>query len=138
MKRLFLIGIMALAAVSGFAQDVNRVDKLKEQQKVLDLTSKLNQLQLDLEKEKATYNNLISKASEVNAEANVVTTEFNSSDAKSTVKDAKKTIKVLKEAKAVNKKLKNAQKKAIKMEKKIVKLQARIDELNKKIEFVGQ
>ena len=137
MKRLFLIGIMALAAVSGFAQDVNRVDKLKEQQKVLDLTSKLNQLQLDLEKEKATYN-LISKASEVNAEANVVTTEFNSSDAKSTVKDAKQTIKVLKEAKAVNKKLKNAQKKASKMEKKIAKLQARIDDLNKKIEFVDQ
>lgn len=50
MKRLFLIGIMALAAVSGFAQDVNRVDKLKEQQKVLKLTSKLNKLQLDLEK----------------------------------------------------------------------------------------
>lgn len=138
MKRLFLIGIMILSAVSGFAQDPNRVDKLKEQQKVLDLTSKLNQLQLDLEKEKATYNNLISKASEVNAEANVVTTEFNSSDAKSTVKDAKETIKVLKEAKAVNKKLKNAQKKTIKMEKKIVKLQARIDELKKKIEFVDQ
>ena len=76
MKRLFLIGIMALAAVSGFAQDVNRVDKLKEQQKVLDLTSKLNKLQLDLEKEKATYNDLVNKASEVNAEANVVTKEF--------------------------------------------------------------
>ena len=138
MKRLFLIGIMALAAVSGFAQDVNRVDKLKEQQKELKLTSKSNTLLLDLEKEKATYNNLISKASEVNAEANVVTTEFNSSDAKSTVKDAKETIKVLKEAKAVNKKLKKAQKKTNKIEKKIVKLQARIDELNRKIKFVDQ
>ena len=138
MKRLFLIGIMALAAVSGFTQDVNRVDKLKEQQKVLDLTSKLNKLQLDLEKEKATYNDLVNKASEVNAEANVVTTEFNSSDAKSTVKDAKETIKVLKEAKAVNKKLKKAQKKTSKMEKKIAKLQARIDDLNKRIKFVDQ
>ncbi len=138
MKRLFLIGIMALAAVSGFAQDVNRVDKLKEQQKVLDLTSKLNQLQLDLEKEKATYNNLISKASEVNAEANVATTDFTSSDAKNTVKDAKQTIKVLKETEAANKKLKNAQKKMSKMEKKIAKLQARIDDLKKKIEFVDQ
>ena len=138
MKRLFLIGIMALAAVSGFAQDANRVDKLKEQQKVLDLTSKLNQLQLDLEKEKATYNNLISKASEVNAEANVATTDFTSSDAKNTVKDAKQTIKVLKETEAANKKLKNAQKKMSKMEKKIAKLQARIDDLKKKIEFVDQ
>ena len=138
MKRLFLIGIMALAAVSGFAQDANKVANLKEQQKVLDLTSKLNKLQLDLEKEKATYNDLVNKASEVNAEANVVTTEFNSSDAKSTVKDAKETIKVLKEAKAVNKKLKNAQKKTSKIEQKIAKLQARIDDLNKRIKFVDQ
>ena len=37
MKRLFLIGIMVLSAVAGFAQNNTKIDKLKEQQKVLKL-----------------------------------------------------------------------------------------------------
>lgn len=138
MKRFLLIGIMILAAVTGFAQDENKVKTLKEQQKVLDLTSKLNKLQLDYEKEKANYNDITQAAAESNANANIATTDFNSSDAKTTVKDAKDTIKALKEAKKANKKLKKAQRKLSKLEKRIAKLQNRIDNLNKGIEFVNQ
>ena len=54
MRRFILIGIMVLSAISGFAQDATKVQTLKEQQKVLNLTSKLNKLQLDYEKAKAT------------------------------------------------------------------------------------
>ena len=53
MKRLFLIGIMVLSAVAGFAQNNTKIDKLKEQQKVLKLTTELNKLQLEYEKEKS-------------------------------------------------------------------------------------
>ena len=61
MKRLFLIGVMVLTAVAGFAQSGERIDTLKERQKVLKITTKLNKLQLDYEKEKA--NNIeLSKA----------------------------------------------------------------------------
>ena len=138
MKRFLLIGIMILAAVTGFAQDANTVKTLKEQQKVLDLTSKLNKLQLDYEKEKATYNDITQAAAEANANADIATTGFNTTDAKNTVKDAKDTIKALKEAKKANKKLKKVQQKLSKMEKKIANLQNRLDNLNKGIEFVNQ
>lgn len=56
---------------------------------MLNLTSKLNKLQLDYEKAKADYDDIISKVADANAEANMVTTDFNTSDASSTVKDAK-------------------------------------------------
>ena len=44
MKRLFLIGVMVLTAVAGFAQSGERIDTLKERQKVLKITTKLNKL----------------------------------------------------------------------------------------------
>ena len=99
MKRFLFIGMMVLLAACGSVQNSAKVNNLKEQQKVLDLTSKLNKLQLDYEKAKADYNDASEKAASVNAEANPVTTDFNPSDATSTVKDAKSTIKRLKEAK---------------------------------------
>ena len=138
MRRFILIGIMVLSAISGFAQDATKVQTLKEQQKVLNLTSKLNKLQLDYEKAKADYDAIIGKVAEANAEANMVTTDFNTSDASGTVKDAKDAIKKLKATKAANKKLAKMQKKLSKMQKKIAKLQSRIDDMNKKIKFVNQ
>ena len=137
MKRLFLIGIMVLTAVVGFAQSDARIDTLKEQQKVLKMTTELNKLQLDYEKEKANNVELSKKAADVNVEANVATTEFNTTNASSTVKDAKSTIKKLKDAKAINKKLAKSQKTLTKLEKKIAKLQAKIDDSNKRIKFVN-
>ena len=101
MKRLFLIGVMVLTAVAGFAQSGERIDTLKERQKVLKITTKLNKLQLDYEKEKANNIELSKKAADINVEANIATTEFNTTNASSTVKDAKTTIKRLKEAKSM-------------------------------------
>lgn len=59
MKRLFLIGVMVLTAVAGFAQSGERIDTLKERQKVLKITTKLNKLQLDYEKEKADRKSVV-------------------------------------------------------------------------------
>jgi len=137
MKRLFLIGVMVLTAVAGFAQSGERIDTLKEQQKVLKMTTELNKLQLDYEKEKANNVELSKKAADINVEANVATTEFNTTNPSSTVKDAKTTIKRLKEAKSINKKLAKSQKTLKKMERKIAKLQAKIDDCNKRIKFVN-
>ena len=75
MKRLFLIGVMVLTAVAGFAQSGERIDTLKERQKVLKITTKLNKLQLDYEKEKANNIELSKKAADINVEANIATTE---------------------------------------------------------------
>ena len=135
MKRLFLIGAMALMTTCGFAQNTTTIKDLKEQQKVLDLTAKLNKTQLDYEKEKADYNELTEKAANVNAGANIATTDFTATSPSSTVKDAKDTIKKLKEAKAINKKLAKSKKKLDKMGKKIAKLQSKIDKLNKKLKI---
>lgn len=136
MKRLFLIGIMVLSAVAGFAQNNTKIDKLKEQQKVLRLTTELNKLQLEYEKEKSNNIELKKKVSDINAEADIAAAEFNTANASNTVKDADSTIKKLKKVKSINKKLEKSQKALTKIEKKIAKLQDKIDESNKKIEFV--
>lgn len=138
MKRLFFLGLITLFFVS-CASSLNseKIDTLKEQQKVLKMTTELNKLQLDYEKEKANNVELSKKAADINVEANVATTEFSTTNASNTVKDAKTTIKRLKEAKSINKKLAKSQKTLSKMEKKIAKLQAKIDDCNKRIKFVN-
>ena len=138
MKRIFLIGIMILSVASGFAQNVATVNNLKEQQQVLDLTAKLNALELELEKKKLENNALTSKAAGVNTDANITTTDFSTSDPSSTVKEAKGTIKKLKETKEINKKLAKSQSELAKLEKKITKLKTKIDKLNKKIQFINK
>ena len=138
MKKLFFLGLITLFFVS-CASSLNseKIDTLKEQQKVLKMTTELNKLQLDYEKEKANNVELSKKAADINVEANVATTEFSTTNASNTVKDAKTTIKRLKEAKSINKKLAKSQKTLTKMEKKIAKLQAKIDDCNKRIKFVN-
>ena len=135
MRKLLLMGAMALMTTFAFAQDATVVKNLKEQQKLLELTTKLNKAQLDYEKEKVDYNELTEKAANVNADANIATTVFATTSPSSTVKDAKDTIKKLKEAKAINKKLAKSKKKLDKMGKKIAKLQSKIDKLNKKLKI---
>lgn len=110
MRKLLLMGAMALMTTFAFAQDATVVKNLKEQQKLLELTTKLNKAQLDYEKEKVDYNELTEKAANVNADANIATTDFTATSPSSTVKDAKDTIKKLKEAKAINKKLAKSKK----------------------------
>ncbi|WP_449029608.1 hypothetical protein [Prevotella melaninogenica] len=138
MKRLFFLGLITLFFVS-CASSLNseKIDTLKEQQKVLKMTTELNKLQLDYEKEKANNVELSKKAADINVEANVATTEFSTTNASNTVKDAKSTIKRLKEAKSINKKLAKSQRTLSKMERKIAKLQAKIDDCNKRIKFVN-
>ncbi len=135
MRKLLLMGAMALMTTFAFAQNATVVKNLKEQQKLLELATKLNKAQLDYEKEKVDYNELTEKAANVNADANIATTVFATTSPSSTVKDAKDTIKKLKEAKAINKKLAKSKKKLDKMGKKIAKLQSKIDKLNKKLKI---
>lgn len=130
MKKLLIICIAVLTACTAFAQTGDSVKDLKQQKKVLMLNAKLKELQIDLEKEKAGYDELLKEAAEANATANSVTTDFSTSDASSTVKDAKATIKKLKEAKKVNKKLAKSQKKLKKLQKKIDKTQESINKLD--------
>ena len=130
MKRLLIICIAVLTACSTSTQAGDAVKDLKQEKKVLMLNAKLKELQIDLEKEKAGYDELTKEAAEANAAANSVTTFFSTSDASSTVKDAKATIKKLKEAKKVNKKLAKSQKKLKKLQKKIDKTQESINKLD--------
>ena len=130
MKKLLIICIAVLTACSTSTQAGDAVKDLKQEKKVLMLNAKLKELQIDFEKEKAGYDELIKEAAEANATANSVTTDFSTSDASSTVKDAKATIKKLKEAKKVNKKLAKSQKKLKKLQKKIDKTQESINKLD--------
>ena len=138
MRRFILIGIMVLSAISGFAQDATKVQTLKEQQKVLNLTSKLNKLQLDYEKAKATMMLLLVRLlMQMQRQIWLQQTSIRLM-LLALWKMQKDTIKKLKATKAANKKLAKMQAKLSKMQKKIVKLQSRIDDMNKKIKFVNQ
>ena len=137
MKKVILLLVMVMSTIFSFAQDETRIKNLKEQKEILSLTTKLNKLQLDYEKEKVNNVELSKKAADINAEANIATTEFNTTNASSTVKDAKTTIRRLKETKSINKKLAKSQKTLRKMERRIAKLQAKIDDSNKRIKFVN-
>lgn len=130
MKKLLIICIAVLTACSTSTQAGDAVKDLKQEKKVLMLNAKLKELQIDFEKEKAGYDELIKEAAEANATANSVTTDFSTSDASGTVKDAKAAINKLKEAKKINKKLAKSQKKLKKLEKKIDKTQESINKLD--------
>lgn len=130
MKKLLFICIAVLTACSTSTQAGDAVKDLKQEKKVLMLNAKLKELQIDFEKEKAGYDELIKEAAEANATANSVTTDFSTSDASSTVKDAKAAINKLKEAKKINKKLAKSQKKLKKLQKKIDKTQESINKLD--------
>ena len=65
MKRFFLVAIMVLSAIAGMAQTKERINVLKERQKVLKLTTELNKMQLAYEKEKANNVELSKKASQL-------------------------------------------------------------------------
>ena len=86
MKKILAICIKAMFGLSAFSQSATKVDNLKQQQQVLNLTAKLNKLEIKYAKEQANYAELSAKASTVNASANVMTTDFNTTDAASTVK----------------------------------------------------
>lgn len=135
MRKLLLMGAIALMTSCGSTPTTTAIKNLKERQKLLELTTKLNKAQLDYEKEKVGYNELTEKAANANANANIATTDFTATSPSSTVKDAKNTIKKLKEAKATNKKLAKSKKKLDKMGKNIAKLQSKIDNLNKKLKI---
>ena len=130
MKRLLIICTVVLTACSTSTQVGDAVKDLKQEKKVLMLNAKLKELQIDFEKEKAGYDELLKEAAEANATANSVTTDFSTSDASSNVKDAKTAINKLKEAKKINKKLAKSQKKLKKLQKKIDKTQESINKLD--------
>ena len=73
MKKLFFLGLITLSFVS-CASSLNseKIDTLKEHRKVLKMTTELNKLKLDYEKEKANNVELSKKAADINVEANVV------------------------------------------------------------------
>ena len=75
MKKLFFLGLITLFFVScASSLSSEKIDTLKEQQKVLKMTTELKKLQLDYEKEKINNVELNKKAADINVEANVATT----------------------------------------------------------------
>ena len=138
MKRLLITCMAVFTAFVAFAQSEATINDLKQQKKVLELTAKLKQLQLNYEKEKAHFESLTKEVAAANASANIATTNFSTSDASGTVEDAKETMKKLKEAKKLNKKLAKSQKKLDCLQKKISKTQDDIDKMDKTVEIYNK
>ena len=135
MKKLLITCMAVFTAFVAFAQSEATINDLKQQKKVLELTAKLKQLQLNYEKEKASFESLAKEVAAANAAANIASTNFSTSDASGTVKDAKAMMKQLKETKKLNKKLAKSQKKLDCLQKKISKTQDNIDKMDKTVEI---
>mgnify|MGYP003582347346 FL=1 len=114
------------------------LQKLEARKEVLALSTKRNQLRIDLEKEKANNAQLRKNVQSLNAEANKKTDRFSASNPNSTAKQAAETAKLLKNVEKANRKLEASTKKEKKIEKDIEKVQAKINKLSKQIEFVDQ
>ena len=140
MKKLLFASIMMLSfGVISFAGDNREIQKIKAQQKVLKLNTKLAKLRLCYEKAIAETAELETKAAEANIAANSSTTTYYSTmDAKATAKAAKEQAKALDKVKKANARLAKSQKNVQKIQRKIDKIQDDLDKMNKKIEFVNQ
>ncbi len=114
------------------------LQKLEARKEVLALSTKRNQLRIDLEKEKANNAQLRKNVQSLNAEANKKTDRFSASNPNSTAKQAAETAKLLRNVEKANRKLEASTKKEKKIEKDIEKVQAKINKLSKQIEFVDQ
>jgi len=112
--------------------------RYEARQEVLELSTKRNQLRIDLEKEKANNTQLKKNVQSLNAQANKKTDKFSASNPNSTAKQAKETAKLLKDVEKANRKLEASDKKSDKIQKDIDKVQAKINKLSKQIEFVDQ
>ena len=55
MKKILVFCLMVLSTMTVFAQTASKVEDLKQKQKVLALTAKLNKMQLDYAKEQARF-----------------------------------------------------------------------------------
>lgn len=114
------------------------LQKLEARKEVLELSTKRNQLRIDLEKEKANNAELKKNVQSLNAEANKKTDKFSASNPNSTAKQANETAKLLKEVEKANRKLEASDRKSNNIQKNIDKVQAKINKLSKQIEFVDK
>ena len=135
LSALLYAGLMLTACSTTKSPELQKLEARKE---VLALSTKRNQLRIDLEKEKANNAQLRKNVQSLNAEANKKTDKFSASNPNSTAKQAAETAKLLRNVEKANRKLEASTKKEKKIEKDIEKVQAKINKLSKQIEFVDQ
>ncbi|MDQ8005038.1 MAG: hypothetical protein REI64_09590 [Pedobacter sp.] len=114
------------------------LQKLEARKEVLELSTKRNQLRIDLEKEKANNAQLKKNVQSLNAQANKKTDKFSASNPNSTAKQASETAKLLRDVEKANRKLEASERKSNKIQKDIDKVQEKINKLSKQIEFVDK
>jgi len=135
LSAVFYAGLLLTACSSTKSPELQKLEARKE---VLELSTKRNQLRIDLEKEKANNAQLKKNVQSLNAEANKKTDKFSASNPNSTAKQANETAKLLKEVEKANRKLETSERKSNKIQKDIDKVQAKINKLSKQIEFVDK
>lgn len=126
MKKLYFIAIMGLVMACGGAKDPQMV-ALKQEKESLKLQTKLNSLQISLQKEKKELEKAQQNVNSLNNKADNRTTGFSASgDAQHTAKDAQRTAKVLEQTRKANNQLYKVQKKVDKLEREISNVQNKL------------
>lgn len=140
MKRLILSTLICagLFVTACSTTKSPELQKLEARQEVLELSTKRNQLRIDLEKETVINKQLSENVKSLNTDANKKTDKFSASNPNSTAKQASETAKLLRNVEKANRKLESSDKKIKNIQKDIDKVQEKINKLSKQIEFVDK
>ncbi|SEF44186.1 hypothetical protein SAMN05421847_0012 [Halpernia humi] len=114
------------------------LQKLEARQEVLKQNQKLNELKIDLEKERINNENLKAEAEKYNKKAERNVSDFSTDNKPGTIaSSAADAKKVLRNAEKVNEKLSKSNQKMSKIQSKIDDIKSDLDDLQKKINFVN-
>lgn len=137
-KYLLLSLIISFFTVISCESKSPELQKLEARQEVLKQNQKLNNLKIDLEKQKIAQEPLQKDADKYNDKAISKGSNYKpGKTAADGVKNASDAQKVLRDAERANKKLSDSNKKIRKIQSDIEKVQSKIDQLERKIEFVN-
>ena len=139
MKNFLLLSlIISFFTIVSCESKSPELQKLEARQEVLKQYQKLNNLKIDLEKQKIAQEPLQKDADKYNDRAVGKGSDFKpGKTASDGVKNASDAQKILRDAEKVNKKLSDSNNKIRKIQSEIDKIQSKIDQLERKIEFVN-
>lgn len=135
-KNIFSTIILVFCTFFSSLYAQSTMDDLKAQKETLKLNTKLNDLKIDLQKEKNKNADYLADVETYNLDAGVSNDQLSSSEnPKDAAKNAKKVAKRLKSAEKANDKLIRSNRKIEDYELKIFRLAAKIGKLDQQLNF---
>ncbi|WP_172919715.1 SlyB protein [Capnocytophaga canis] len=137
MKRNLFLGLALVMLTACGSTKSPELKRLEAKEEILSLNTKLNNLKIELEKERIATAGFRDEVAKINANADEKTSSFsNSDDASDAAQKARRARTALKKAQKANRNLAKSERKMQKIQRNISKVETKLEKLNKSIEFV--